>query len=159
MYREKCYGGWWQGAPASHNGGKRKRRWTLDGVKFETFAVAGGSCLLRVSARGGGALLIAERVDAKEAAMLAADPGARARLKATHVIAPRRGSLAAVTAEFVAAVGATAVIVASAELPPARRAGIAGRWQIPPSAVQATAVQGAMRIELDPGRPGRLAAL
>ncbi len=153
------YGGLWPGAPASHHRCQRTRRWTFDGVQFETFAVAGGSCLLRVSARGGGALLIAERVDAKEAAMLAADPGARARLKATHVIAPRRGSLAAVTAEFVAAVGATAVIVASAELPPARRAGIAGRWRIPPSAVQATAVQGAMRIELDPGRPGRLAAL
>jgi competence protein ComEC len=153
------YGGAWPGAPASHHRCHRTRRWTFDGVQFETFAAAGGSCLLRVSVREGGALLIAERVDVKEAAMLAADPGTRARLKATHVIAPRRGSLAAVTADFVAAVGATAVIVASAELPPARLAGVAARWQIPPIAVQATAVQGATRLELEPGRPGRLAAL
>lgn len=153
------HGGSWRGAPASHAPCHRARRWRFDGVQFETFAAAGGSCLLRVSARAGGALLIAERVDAKEAAVLVADPLTRAQLKATHVIAPRRGSLAAVTAEFVAAIGATTVIVASAELPPQRRAAIAQRWQIPARAVQATAVQGAMRLELEPEGPGRLAAL
>lgn len=153
------HGGSWRGAPAGHIHCHRMRRWSFDGVQFETFAAAGGSCLLRVSTRGGGSLLIAERVDAKEAAVLVTDPDTRAQLKATHVIAPRRGSLAAVTAEFVAAIDATTVIVASAELPPARQAVIAKRWQILPHAVWATAVQGAMRLELEPDRPGRLAAL
>jgi len=153
------HGGAWPGAPASHYRCHRTRRWSFDGVQFETFAAAGGSCLLRVSTQEGGALLIAERVDAKEAASLAADTVTRAQLKATHVIAPRRGSIAAVTADFVEAIGATTVIVASAQLPPARLAGVARRWQIPVDSVQATAVQGAMRLELDPGRRGRLAAL
>ena len=71
----------------------------------------------------------------------------------------RRGSLAAVTADFVEAIGATTVIVSSAELPPARVAAIAKRWRIPVGAVQATAFRGAMQLELDPGQPGRLAAL
>ena len=135
------------------------RRWTFDGVRFETFAAAGGSCLLRVSTPGGGTLLIAERVDAKEAASLAADSITRAQLKATHVIAPRRGSLAAVTADFVEAIGATTVLVASAALPAARVAAIAKRWRIPVGAVQATAFRGAMQLEIDSGQPGRLAAL
>ena len=104
-------------------------------------------------------MLIAERVDAKEAALLATDSITRAQLKATHVIAPRRGSLAAVTADFVEAIGATTVLVASAELPAARVAAIAKRWRIPVGAVQATAFRGAMQLELDPGQPGRLAAL
>lgn len=153
------YGGSWPGAPASHYRCHRTRRWNFDGVRFETFAAASGSCLLRVSTPGGGTLLIAERVDAKEAALLATDSITRAQLKATHVIAPRRGSLAAVTADFVEAIGATTVIVASAELPAARVAAIAKRWRIPVDAVQATAFRGAMQLKLDPGQPGRLAAL
>jgi competence protein ComEC len=43
------HGGAWPGAPASHYRCHRTRRWSFDGVQFETFAAAGGSCLLRVS--------------------------------------------------------------------------------------------------------------
>ncbi len=153
------YGGSWPGAPATHHRCQRTRRWVFDGVNFESFSTAAGSCLLRVSAREGGALLIAERVDAKEAAALAADPIQRLQLRAPYVIVPRRGSLAAVTRDFVDAVGATTIIVSAAQLPTARLTGIARRWRIPVDAVQATAVQGALQLELDPGRPGRLSAL
>jgi len=153
------YGGSWPGAPATHHRCHRTRRWTFDEVNFETFSVAGGNCLLRVSVREGDALLVAERVDAKEAAMLAADPIRRAQLRASYVMAPRRGSIAAVTGEFVEAIGATTVLVSSAQLPTARLAGIARRWRLPVNAVQATAVRGALQLELAPGRLGRLSAL
>ena len=153
------HGGAWPGAPRSHHRCHRTRRWVFDEVQFETFSAAGGNCLMRVSVREGDALLIAERTDGKEAALLAADPIRRTQLRARYVIAPRRGSLAAVTDEFVKAIGATQVIVSSAQLPAARATGIARRWRVPGHAVQATAVRGALRLELAPGRPGRLSAL
>ncbi|MEY3713730.1 MAG: hypothetical protein RL321_1350, partial [Pseudomonadota bacterium] len=153
------HGGGWPGAPRSHHRCHRTRRWVFDEVQFETFSAAGGNCLMRVSVREGDALLIAERTDGKEAALLTADPIRRTQLRARYVIAPRRGSLAAVTDEFVKAIGATQVIVSSAQLPAARATGIARRWRVPGHAVQATAVRGALRLELAPGRPGRLSAL
>lgn len=153
------YGGTWPGAPSSHHRCHRVRRWAFDEVRFETFATPAGSCLLRVSVRNGGSLLIPERIDAEEAAALATDGDTRLRLRATHVVAPRRGSIAAVTDDFVSAVGARTVLVASANLPASRVEAIAKRWRVSPDAIQATALRGALRLDLKVGQAGRLTAL
>lgn len=149
-------GGSWPGAHRPVESCDREQRWRVDGVEFVTFGVPGGSCLLRVGFDGGPALLVADRLDAAEAARLtqALSSGSQ-RLRATVVVAPRRGATSALTSEFVAAVDPHWVLLPGARIDPRRRAAVALRWRVEPSRVLATADQGAVQVHLRGGLPPR----
>ncbi len=153
--RAARFGGGWPGAPPPLQPCGAPERWRWDGVDFELRAAAlpEGSCVLRISLRDRPVLLVAERLDAFEGAALLA---AGAPLAADVVIAPRRGSPAALAPGLVRAVGARWVLVAARAVPPKKRATLAQRWGVPPSRVYATAGQGALAVHLRPGAPPRV---
>jgi beta-lactamase superfamily II metal-dependent hydrolase len=130
-------------------------RWSWDDVDFELRQAAPqeGSCVLRIAIRGGPALLVGERLDAEEGAALLA---AGAVLAAEIVIAPRRGSPAAIAPGFAQSVGAGWVLVAAREITAAKRALVAQTWRVPEARIYATAGQGALALQLQPGLPPRL---
>ncbi|MCX7050389.1 MAG: ComEC/Rec2 family competence protein [Proteobacteria bacterium] len=142
-------GGGWPGAPSPLLPCGAVERWSWDDVDFELRQAAPqeGSCVLRIAIRGGPALLIAERVDAEEGAALLA---AGATLAAEVVVAPRRGSPAAIAPGF------TQSVVAAREITPAKRALVAQTWRVPEARVHATAGRGALALQLQPGLPPRL---
>jgi competence protein ComEC len=148
-------GGGWPGAPSPIQPCAAPERWRWDDVDFELRAAVlpEGSCVLRIAPRDGPVLLVAERLDAAEgAALMAAD----APLAADVVIAPRRGSLAALAPDFTRAVGARWVLVAAREVPVKKRTALAQAWGVPPSRVLVTAGQGALALQLRPGLPPRV---
>jgi competence protein ComEC len=151
-------GGRWTAAPRPVADCERSTGWIWDGVEVRVFpgAPAGRgsgpdaeppSCVLRVAARGGrgAALLVPAQVDRAEATLLAARAATEA-LRADVVVAPRRGSPAAVTPAFVRAVGAGEVLVASREPGDARRRAVARQWQLPAQRVWGTARDGALVV-------------
>lgn len=152
-------GGRWRDGPRPLEPCARDSGWVWDGVEVRVFpasapgrgAVAdeAASCVLRVAAESGRgrALLVPAQVDRAEALALAAD-GPATRLRADVVLAPRRGSLAPLAAEWVAAVAPRHVLVASRELPAARRARLATAWGLAPGRLHATASDGALRLEV-----------
>lgn len=151
---ELLSGGAWVAGPRPRLACDRASGWSWDGVQILVFPAAAPavgdppSCVLRVAGSDGrgASLLVPGQVDAGEALRLAGGGGAP-RLRAAVVLAPRRGSLAAAPTNFTAAVGASEVLVASASLPPGKRAAIARRWQVAPQRVHGTANEGALWIE------------
>jgi competence protein ComEC len=101
------------------------QQWVLDGVQFEIVHPAAqfsgsandGSCVLRVMARGGSALLTGDIERAAEAALAAAGS-----IDVDVVIAPHHGSATSSTAPFVAATSPEVTIVS---------AGFRNRWNFP----------------------------
>ena len=110
-------------------------------------AATAPSCVLRVAARGGRgtALLVPAQVDRAEATLLASR-AARQALRAEVVLAPRRGSPAAITPAFVAAVGAREVLVARRNLDDPQRRRIAPLWRVADGRVRATGRDGALVV-------------
>jgi len=144
------FGGTWPGAPAGHQSCEQARAWIWDGVRFDSFAAPGGSCLLRVAVKGGDSLLVAERVTAAEARALTSSAEGSRLLPAEHLVVPRRGSPAAVTPAFVAAVGARSLIVSAADFDEARERRVMLRYGVPASAIHATARSGGLHLLLQP---------
>ena len=155
-------GGEWPGAARALEDCTVRREWTWDGVAFSRFGERNGSCVLRIGFKNGSAVLtsptvlIPERIDAQEAAALAR----RARrgeleLTATVVIAPRGGSPAAVTPDFVVAVDPQWVLLGGREGSATRRQRVASVWQIPVERVYALADRGAVTLHLRAGLPPR----
>ena len=154
-------GGDWVAAPRPVAACDRNAGWIWDEVEVRVFpaapadpaAAAAPSCVLRVAARGGRgmALLVPAQVDRGEATLLASR-AARQVLRAEVVVAPRRGSTAALTPAFVAAVGARHVLVARRNLDDSRRRRIAQLWRVADGRVRATGRDGALVVgERQPG--------
>lgn len=155
--RELRSGGRWVAAPRPAVSCDAESGWFWDDVELRLFPAgevvpADGdadppSCVLRITAQGGrgAALLVPGQVDAGEARWLAA-AGSVGRLQAEVVVAPRRGSVTAVTAGLVTAIGAREVLVASRELSVAGRARIARTWGLEPQKIRATAREGMLII-------------
>jgi len=149
-------GGEWPGAHRRVETCSAGDRWRWDGVEFELFGRPGGSCALRIDFGGHPSFLIADRLDAAESAEFAAQAEAiELRLRSTVVVTPRRGSLAAVSSGFVAAVDAQWVMVPGGHADPERLARIARHWRVDPSRVVSTAAQGAVTLHLRRGLPPR----
>ena len=138
-------GGAWRDPPPRVGACRNRERWQWDAVTF-TLLPAGdapnASCVLRIDTPGapGGSIaatsmLFAERLDAAESRALAAHPTVR---DVDVILAPRRGSLAAVSDEFVAAVQPRQVLLVATRVDAARRARIAERWRVAPQCVRST---------------------
>lgn len=149
-------GGEWPGAARALEDCTLPREWRWDGVEFTHFGEADGSCVLRVGFKANPTVLIPERIDAREAAGLAvrAQRG-ELDLAATVVVAPRRGSPTAVTADFVSAVDAQWVLLGGRDGAADRRERVASSWQIAAERVYAIAEQGAVTLHLRAGLPPR----
>ena len=102
------------GAQACHAG----QRWRWDGVLFELLHPAAdgrwhgndGSCVLRVSAGGGSALVPGDIEAGAENALVANYSGQSERLAADVLVAAHHGSRTSSTAAFIAAVAADTVL-------------------------------------------------
>jgi competence protein ComEC len=150
-------GGRWPGAPPPLAECDAREGWYWDGVEFEvrpavawtgdaaTRAPGGPSCVLRVRAHGGDALLLASQLDAAEAAALAAEP---ARVRAAVVLAPRRGSPSVMNAALAAAVAPRWVVVGGSPPAAARRESIARAWRVGAGRVLSPADAGALAFTL-----------
>ncbi|MCU0758640.1 MAG: ComEC/Rec2 family competence protein [Steroidobacteraceae bacterium] len=165
--RELRSGGSWNGAPRPGVACDSETGWIWDDVEFRVFPAApthgrvggggggtGGegsvaSCVLRVAAaRGrGAALLLAGQLDAAEALQAGGAAGA-SRWRADTVLAPRRGSTRVPAATLAAAIAPRQLLVASRDLSPGRRAALARAWGIAPAEVRATALEGALVVEV-----------
>jgi competence protein ComEC len=155
-------GGRWRGAPLPVAQCDARESWHWDGVEFEVRPAAGrglppeqnagASCVLRVRARGGDALLLAAQLNAAEAAALAAHP---VPLRAAVVLAPRRGSPGAVSLAFVRAVAPDWVLVGGRAPDPARRESIARTWGVGIERVISPADAGALSLTLRGDGVGR----
>lgn len=154
-------GGQWPGAPELVESCASPRQWQWDHVQFQTFAAAGPdrSCVLRVSVTEGPSLLVPERLDAEEARALLEDSAQAAALAANVVLAPRRGSPAAVPASFASAVAPRWVIVSAREHGERRERQLVERWALPPDRILSTATAGMIEIELAPRAPARVKAM
>lgn len=147
-------GGEWPGAQRPIEDCATTRRWIWDGVQFDLFGVRGGSCVLRVGFAAAPALLVPERLDAAEAATLAASSQS-GRLAATLLVVPRRGSAEAFDAGF-AAIDRPQWLLVPGRAPTARRlAELAQMWGVEPARVVATAQRGAYTLHLKAGLPPR----
>lgn len=149
-------GGEWPGArrPLAHCA--QTRRWRWDGVDFASFGVAGGSCVLRVAFEAGPALLIPERIDLAEATALAARATTGDMpLASTLVVAPRRGSLDAVSRDFIDRVDPQWVLLTGRDPSRARQLRVAGHWRVDPQRLVAIAARGAVTVHLRAGLPPR----
>jgi competence protein ComEC len=149
-------GGEWPGAHRRVEPCSSDTRWRWDSVEFESFGRPGGSCALRIDFGGDPSFLIADRLDAAESAELAAQAeAAERRLRSTVIVTPRRGSVAAVSSEFVDAVDAQWIMIPGGKADPDRLARIALHWRVDPSRVVSTAAQGAVTLHLRRGLPPR----
>jgi len=152
------FGGSWPGAPRGTVACATPRRWVWDGVRFAVFTapLPEGSCLLSIDAGAAARVLLAERLDAAEGAALLQRDSTAARewpIRAEIVLAPRRGSPAALAPGFAAAVAARDVLVSSHSLEPARRQRLAALWGVSPERLRGTAVDGAIEVRLRGGVP------
>ncbi len=155
-------GGRWPGAPHPVADCDTREAWHWDGVEFEVRPAAapgsaaggtgGASCVLRVRAHGGDALLLASQLDASQSAELA---GQSASVRAAVVLAPRRGSPAAVTAELAKAIAPRWVLVGGRAPDPARRDAIARVWGVGADRVLSPADAGALSLLLRGDGVGR----
>lgn len=146
-------GGEWPGASRPIEPCASARAWRWDGVDFETFGLAGGSCVLRLGFAQGPTLLVPERVDAKEAEVLAARE--QSRLAATLLLVPRRGSPTAFVAAFAAAVAPQWLLLPGRQVTSARMAELAVAWSVDPTRIVATTRRGAYTLHLRAGLPPR----
>ena len=120
--------------------------------------------MLRIGFKTGSAVLtsptvlIPELIDAQEAAGLArrAQRG-ELELAAAVVIAPLRGSPAAVTPDFVEAVDPQWVVLGGRDGSVERCPRVAGTWEIAAERVYAVVAQGAVTLHLRAGLPPPLA--
>ncbi len=111
-------------------------------------------CVLRAKVLNGPALLIAERLDRNATQALAIeDP---AFLKADWVLAPRRGSVRAVSADFIEATEAQQVLVSSRLWSDSQQSAATQRWGLAATRWSSTARQGALTLVLSAHDPGRL---
>ena len=148
-------GGEWPGARYPVEPCSRHSKWHWDGVQFEAFGIDGGSCLLKLGFGSGPALLFAERIDAHEASALVASPAAAELLRASLLVAPRRGSAAAFDADFVAAVDPHWLLVSGRDGSRERRESLAARWGMDDSRIVLTGARGAYTLHLRAGLPPR----
>lgn len=149
-------GGEWPGARRPIGHCAQTRRWRWDGVDFASFGVTGGSCVLRVAFEAGPSLLIPERVELAETTALAARAATgNLSLSATLVVAPRRGSIAAVSRDFIAHVDPQWVLLTGRDPSRARQLRVAGHWRVDPQRVVAIAERGAVTLHLRAGLPPR----
>ena len=149
-------GGEWPGARRPLADCAQTRRWRWDGVDFASFGVAGGSCVLRVAFEAGPSLLIPERVELAEATALAARAATGdVPLAATLVVAPRRGSLGAVSRDFIDRVDPQWVLLTGRDHSRARQLRVAGHWRVDPQRLVAIAARGAVTVHLRAGLPPR----
>lgn len=138
----------WHGPPPIARACDRKLTWERDGVEFQLRPAgeAGQFCVLRAAPRGGPALVLAERLDRESARALASeDP---AFLAAEWVLAPRRGSVNALSSEFVSATGAEKILVSARVWSDRQQTAATRRWGLPPSRFFSTAVDGALTLRL-----------
>src|SRR5688572_4765268 len=133
--------------------------WKWDAVEFRVMhPPAGfeggdndGSCAIRVSGRGGSALLLADPEAAAEAAL------AGLAIAADVVLIPHHGSASSSSPELIAAVSARLGIAAAGfgnrwEMP---RAEVVARWRAAGTSVLDTAAHGAVQVRIPPV-PGRI---
>lgn len=149
-------GGDWPGAARPVESCTEARHWRWDGVDFYSVAVEGGSCVLWVGFSQGPGLLVPERIDATEAQAL--PPLVQAinmPLRATVVMAPRRGSPDAVPAAFAKQVDAQWVLLAGGNAALKQRQRVATTWNVDVTRVVATALRGAVTLHLRAGLPPR----
>lgn len=147
-------GGEWPGAHHPIEDCAEGRRWAWDGVVFETFAVPGGACLLRLGFPAGPALLIAERLSSLAATQLATTRDATS-LAATLLVVPRRGSPAGHDSAFARAVDPQWLLLPGRDGSAERVRTVAQRWGLEPARVVATAARGAYTLHLRAGLPPR----
>jgi competence protein ComEC len=132
------------------------RRWRWDGVDFallhpqagERWPDNDGSCVLRVSARGGSVLLAGDIEEAAERALAARG----ITLASDIVVAPHHGSASSSSAAFVAAVQARDVVYSVGHdnrwgFP---RAIVEARWRAAGARTWSTAEAGAVTFVVDP---------
>lgn len=147
-------GGEWPGTRYPLDDCATRSRWRWEGVDFETFAVPGGACILKLGFARGPTLLIAERLSAVEGAQLAASLGPQV-LAATLLVAPRRGSPAGHDATFARAVNPQWLLLPGRDVSTERLRIVAERWGLEPAQVVATAARGAYTLHLRAGLPPR----
>lgn len=147
-------GGEWPGARHPIEDCAERRRWEWDGVVFETFAVPGGACLVRLGFPAGPVLLMAERLSTAEAVQLATTLEATSLL-ATLLVAPRRGSAAGHDSAFASAVDPQWLLLPGRDGSAQRVRTVAQRWGVEPARVVATAARGAYTLHLRAGLPPR----
>jgi competence protein ComEC len=138
----------WHGPPPIARACDRKLTWERDGVEFQLRPAgdAGQFCLLRAMPRGGPALVLAERLDREAARALASEDPA---FLTTHwLLAPRRGSVNALSSEFVTATSPERILVSARVWSDRQQAAAAHRWGLAPSRFFATAVDGALTLRL-----------
>ena len=141
-------GGAWRDPPPRGGACRTRESWQWDEVTFTLLPatdIPTASCVLRIDTPSAPAapaasaratsMLFAERLDGTEARVLATHPAVR---HVDVILAPRRGSPAAVSDEFVAAVQPSQVLLAAARVDAARRARVAERWRIAPQCVLST---------------------
>jgi competence protein ComEC len=142
-------------------------RWAWDGVAFEVLHPAaalrdGGSendrsCVIRIEAGGGSAILAADIERQAEAALVARS---RERLRADALLVPHHGSRSSSTPAFVAAVSPAIALVSAGwrnrfnQPSPA----VLARYRESGAAVLRTDLQGALRVRLPAGPGGTVAA-
>jgi hypothetical protein len=101
--------------------------------------------VLWIRAAGGDSLLLPAQVDALEAESLGRAPG---DLRATVALAPRNGSVAAITPQFVSRVAPRWLVVTGLEPGDARLAAMAQAWGLPVARVVPLSRVGALAFSL-----------
>lgn len=147
-------GGEWPGSHHLIDDCAEPRQWVWDGVSFDTFAVPGGACVIKIGFEQGPALLVAERLSAVEGAALAASRRADS-LAASVMVAPRRGSSAGYDAAFARAVDPQWLLLPGRDGSAERVLTVARRWGLEPARVVSTAARGAYTLHLRAGLPPR----
>jgi competence protein ComEC len=146
----------WRSPPPLAKPCDHKVIWRRDGVEFQ-IRPAGQSaqfCVLRAKVLAGPALLIAERLDRTAAQAIAVeDPDF---LRADWVLAPRRGSVRAVSADFIEATETQQVLVSSRMWSDSQQSVATQRWGLAATRWSSTARQGALTLVLSARDPGRL---
>ena len=148
-------GGAWPGAPPRVAACDVREGWQWDGVEFQLRPgrpvsaspadARGSSCVLWIRAAGGDSLLLPAQVDALEAESLGRAPG---DLRATVALAPRNGSVAAITPQFVSRVAPRWLVVTGLEPGDARLAAMAQAWGLPVARVVPLSRVGALAFSL-----------
>lgn len=144
-------------------------RWEWDGVAFEVLHPQAGalrdrrrendrSCVIRVEAGGGSALLAGDIERLAEAELIAR---LRGRLRAEALLVPHHGSRSSSTPAFVAAVSPRIAIVSVGWRNRFRQPSpeVLGRYRAGGAAILRTDLQGAIRLALPAGPEGSVAAV
>ena len=151
--KEIRFGAGWSSPPAGARRCDRPLRWQRDGVEFLLLPAgeAQSFCLLRAGPVGGPKLLLAERLDRAAARALARE--SPEWLAADVVLAPRRGSVRMLDADFKRATGARHVLVSARLWSASSAQSVAQAWGLDQANVHSTATAGALGLELAAGAP------